>query len=71
MALFHGTAQYGSVRLTFGWFSTGHSTWYIFSTNFVAKFSNFSDFPSKVFFHLATNLAIFFKMYLATFSNFW
>ncbi len=32
MALFplHGTARYGSVRLTFGGFSTGYSTWYFF-----------------------------------------
>ncbi len=39
-----------------------------YSSNFVAKFSN----PSNFFFqkHLATNLTIF-KIYLATFSNFW
>ncbi len=34
MALFHcmvwhGTARYGSVRFTFGGFSTGYSTWYL------------------------------------------
>ncbi len=41
-------------------------------SNFVAKFSNFSDCPSNFFFqkHLATNSAIFY-IYLATFSNFW
>ncbi len=35
MALFplHGTARYGSVRLTFGGFSTGYSTWYFFFTS--------------------------------------
>ncbi len=37
MALFHcmvrhGTARYGSVRFTFGGFSTGYGTWYFFST---------------------------------------
>ncbi len=39
---------------------------------FVAKSSNFSNYPSNIFFqkHLTTNLAIF-KMYLATFSNYW
>ncbi len=25
----HGTAQYGSVRFTFGGFSTGYCTWYL------------------------------------------
>ncbi len=40
--------------------------------NFVAKFRNFSDYPSNLFSkkHLATNLAMF-TIYLATFSNFW
>ncbi len=28
----HGTARYGSVRFTFGGFSTGYCTWYLFST---------------------------------------
>ncbi len=28
----HGTARYGSVRFTFGGFSTGYCTWYFFST---------------------------------------
>ncbi len=28
----HGTAWYGSVRFTFGGFSTGYCTWYLFST---------------------------------------
>ncbi len=39
-------------------------------SNFVVKFSNFSDYPSNFFFkkHLATNLAIF-KIYLATFDK--
>ncbi len=37
-------------------------------SNFVAKLSNYSDYPSNVFFqkHLATSLAIFY-IYLATF----
>ncbi len=41
-------------------------------SNFVAKFSNFSDYPSNFFFHLATNLAIFKKLIwqlLATFDK--
>ncbi len=43
-------------------------------SNFVAKFSNFSDYPSNFFFqkHLATNLAIFFLFIwqlLATFDK--
>ncbi len=40
-------------------------------SNFVAKFSNFSNYPSNFFFqkHIATNLAIFY-IYLATFINF-
>ncbi len=25
----HGTARYGSVRFTFGGFSTGYCTWYL------------------------------------------
>ncbi len=28
----HGTARYGSVRFTFGGFSTGYCTWYFFNT---------------------------------------
>ncbi len=32
MALFHCMAWYGSVRFTFGGFSTGYCTWYFFST---------------------------------------
>ncbi len=28
----HGTARYGSIRFTFGGFSTGYCTWYFFST---------------------------------------
>ncbi len=28
----HGTARYGSVRFTFGGFSTGYITWYFFIT---------------------------------------
>ncbi len=41
-------------------------------SKFVAKFSNFSHYPSNFFFHkhLATNLAIV-LIYLVTFSNFW
>ncbi len=39
-------------------------------SNFVAKFSNFSDYPNNFFFqkHLATNLAIL-KIYLATYDK--
>ncbi len=32
MALFHCMVRYGSVRFTFGGFSTGYCTWYFFST---------------------------------------
>ncbi len=32
MALFHSMVRHGSVRFTFGGFSTGYCTWYFFST---------------------------------------